>query len=786
MNYLTLRKSRISNKMPFVYKHKPTLQIITLLACTLMLINCTGVRKLPEGSFLYTGATLSISEALKGKKNLEQELESKLLPDVNATILGSRPRLWVYNLIDTLKKEKGIKYWLKTEVGKPPLLLRNVRTEQIRQSVENELYNKGYFQARATREIIKKKKTARVNYQVSIREPYRIDSVIYKQDLLALAKDSALFSSSLTRNNAIFSLTLLEEENQRIEELLRNRGYYFFNKDYLIYDADTTRGERKVSLYVGLKDNTPDKARRIYTIQDILVDPEYQRIAESSDTSWQKEFEGIRFIQGINRYNPELIARSVRFNKGEPYRRRDYEVSLRRLSALDVFQFITIRYQATSDSTLASTIKLTPYMPRSLRVQLQAVSKSNNFVGPTLSLLHKNRNVFGNAEQLEISLDGSIEYQLGAKQVGIENVSSFGLGLSTKLEFPRTISPFHFSRLQFVPETEIDAGVRLRRRVNLFQLNAVNLSFGYSWKERKTSRHQFFPVNLEFVQTTKTTSAFDSLLAANPFFAESFANQFIVGGGYNFVYQSLLDPQNRKLRHNFYFEGNASVSGNLLNVFQSAVQPTENNAPFTLFGAAYAQYVRLQTDFRHYWQTGKDQRLVSRLFTGVGYPYGNSSALPFVKQYAAGGVSSIRSFQARGLGPGSFNVDSLRASSSFQFDQTGDIKLEWNTEYRFPIFGYVKGAAFLDVGNVWLFRKDEDRPGAVFSFRDFTDELAVGTGLGLRLDTDFVVIRLDIGVPLRIPYRPEGQRWVIDEFNPLNRSYRRNNLVYNIAIGYPF
>lgn len=772
--------------MPFVNSFKLTLRFIPLLACALMLMNCTGVRKLPEGSLLYTGASVNISEDRKGKNNLEQELEGKLLPNTNATVLGSRPRLWVYNLIDTLEKEKGLKYWLKTKVGNPPVLLQDVRTEQIRQSVENELYNKGFFQAHATREIIRKKKTARVNYQVRIQQPYRIDSVVYKQSLQTLVQDSMLLSGSLTQDNAVFSLTLLEEENERIETLLRNRGYYFFNKDYLIYDADTTRGERKVSLYVGLKNNTPDKARRLYTIQDIVVDPEYKRIGGASDSSWQKEVEGIRFTGGTDRYNPQLIARSVRFNKGDAYRRRDYEVSLRRLSALDVFQFITIRYRATSDSTLASTINLTPYTPRSLRVQLQAVSKSNNFVGPTLSLLHQNRNVFGNAEQLEISLDGSIEYQLGARQAGIENVSSFGFGFSTKLKFPRTISPFHLSRLQFVPETEIDAGVRLRRRINLFQLNAVNLLFGYSWKERKTSRHQFFPIDMEFVQTTQTTSEFDSLLAANPFFAESFANQFILGGSYNFVYQSLLDPNNRKRRHNFYFEGNASVSGNLLNMFQLAVQPAENGAPSTLFGAAYAQYTRLQADFRHYWRTGTDQQLVSRLFTGVGYPYGNSSALPFVKQYAAGGVSSIRSFRARGLGPGSFNVDSLRASSTFQFDQTGDIKLEWNTEYRFPVFSYLKGAVFLDVGNVWLFREDEDRPGAVFTFQHFTDELAVGTGLGIRVDTDFVVIRLDIGVPLRIPYRPEGERWVIDEWNPLDQSYRRNNLVYNIAIGYPF
>jgi hypothetical protein len=288
---------------------------------------------------------------------------------------------------------------------------------------------------------------------------------------------------------------------------------------------------------------------------------------------------------------------------------------------------------------------------------------------------------------------------------------------------------------------------------------------------------------------------FDSLLNVNRVLSNAFQNQFIPGLRYSFVLNTQLAEQRpdkfieRHVRKsNFYFNGNLDIAGNLLHLYQENITNPEAK-PYTMFGSPYSQYVRNDIDFRYFWQADSRNKIATRILIGVGYPYGNSTTLPYIKQFAIGGANSIRAFPARSVGPGTYNVrtDSNLSGNTFFIDQRGDIKIEGNVEHRFDITKVIKGALFVDAGNIWLWHNDPNRPGGAFNKKTFLNQLAVGTGFGLRFDFSFFVLRFDLGVPLRKPWlvSPDS-RWVIKDINLRDKDWRGQNLLFNIAIGYPF
>jgi outer membrane protein assembly factor BamA len=291
------------------------------------------------------------------------------------------------------------------------------------------------------------------------------------------------------------------------------------------------------------------------------------------------------------------------------------------------------------------------------------------------------------------------------------------------------------------------------------------------WNETHNKRHELNLVDINFFSLSETTRLFNERLENSTYLQQSFDERFILSTNYSYTYNSRQSEMNGD---GFYFNGIIDLSGNLMHLAQSAFReeaPTMEE-PYTIFGTAYSQYSRFLFDTRYYYQIDRNNELAFRVFAGFGIPYGNSTTLPFIKQFFIGGTNSIRAFPARGLGPGTFNPDS---SANF-YDQSGDIKLEANIEYRFPIYGFIKGALFLDMGNIWLLEGEDSKE---FNWSNFSQELAVGTGFGLRLDIDFLVLRLDLGLPLRKPYLEPNDRWY---FNQLGF----DDIVYNIGIGYPF
>jgi hypothetical protein len=321
-------------------------------------------------------------------------------------------------------------------------------------------------------------------------------------------------------------------------------------------------------------------------------------------------------------------------------------------------------------------------------------------------------------------------------------------------------------------------------RMLYFTMNAVNFSYGYTWRETYEKEHDLNPFAVNFARVMKSTPEFDALLRTNPFLRRTFEQQFTIGGNYAFTYNGLADSPRRD---QYYFHGMVDVSGNLLNLIHRTLYqraPTVAE-PFYLFNFRYAQYSKFSTDGRYYHILNKNSRIATRLLAGIGIPYGNSSSLPYIKQFFSGGANSLRGFLPRTVGPGVY-VSADSASRRSFLDQAGDIKLEGNIEYRFTMISFLKGALFLDAGNVWLFRHNDALPGGKFELNHFHRQLAVSSGFGFRIDLTYFVLRFDLGMPLRKPFLDGNGGWVHRQIDFSSKSWRRQNLVLNIAIGYPF
>ena len=466
---------------------------------------------------------------------------------------------------------------------------------------------------------------------------------------------------------------------------------------------------------------------------------------------------------------------------------------------LGVFKYVNIRYsEVNKDSLLLNAdIHLTPLKKKSIRTEIQGVSKSNNFVGPGLSITFSNRNFFHGAELFQLRLNTSYEVQVGGQTEG-EPLNSVEVGLESSITVPRLIAPIriNYESQRYIPKTIFRVGVNFQNRVGYYRLNSFTMGAGYHWLETAAKSHELYPLDISYVKTDKKSEEFEDELEKNPYLANSFQDQFIVGTRYSYTLSTQLreDPlqrfEERKFKtHNFYFNGNVDIAGNIINLLQGVFNKSSEGSP-ELFNQPFSPYFKGDIDVRHYWQFDASNKLATRLILGAGYAYVDTTTLPYVKQFSIGGSNSIRAFPARSIGPGTYSVrDDPNYDETTQFiDQRGDVKLEANMEYRFDITKKIfKGAVFVDAGNIWLLKQDslDEHSTVKFDPKTFLNELAVGAGLGLRFDFSFFVLRLDTAFPLRKPYEEEDP-WVIDDINFGSKTWRKENLIFNIAIGYPF
>jgi outer membrane protein assembly factor BamA len=568
-----------------------------------------------------------------------------------------------------------------------------------------------------------------------------------------------------------FDLSALKLERERIDRDLKSKGYYNFNSGFLIFEADTNQyQQKKFDLFLRLKKDIPTESIIPYKIESVNVYPNYEVGTDSSTA--KTRYAEKNFFQKELFFKPKHLDSYLLLEEGQLYDPETSRNTARRLGNIGAYKFVNINYRKidslSTDSlgVLETNIYLSPLNKRSLRAEIQAVTKSNGFTGPSLALGYTNRNLFKGGEILNITGKFGYEFQVGGgTQAGL---TSTQLGLQGDLIFPRLLFPIKFDKNWFsysIPKTKASLGLDYLNRSKLFSLGSVSARFGYIWNANRYVTHELNPVSINYVNLGNTSEEFDQILRDNPFLQSSFNQEFIAGLTYSFIYNGLIDANKR---HQFFLNSTLDVAGNLVD----AISGHSEEDPQTFLNLRYAQYAKADVDFRYHLKTGEDSKIASRLFAGYGLPYGNSEVLPFTKQYFAGGPYSVRAFNIRSLGPGTYTPP---GEDGAFFDQAGNIRLEANLEYRFPLFPYLYGAVFADAGNVWYTGENSTLEGGEFS-KDFMNELGIGTGFGLRVDIQSFVIRVDLAAPLHDPTLPQGQRWEFDYANP----------VLNFAIGYPF
>ncbi|NQY08692.1 MAG: BamA/TamA family outer membrane protein [Flavobacteriales bacterium] len=727
---------------------------------------------MPEDQVLFEKYKIQISSknAINDINEISDEVSGLIRPKPNTTVLGHRFGLWAKYKSKEEKPNFFIKY-LDKKIGEEPVFLSDISINKTENRIQNRLENRGYYNSIV--QIEKNKSNGKITCNILLTKPYTIKSYQVVSDSLAIYREiAASLSKSKLKVGEQFNLAQIKTEKERINADLKAKGYYNFNGDYLIFEVDTNQNEKnQFNLFIRLKKNVPRKAIIPYQLNKILIYPNHSisSVYQNVDTT---VINGVNFLQDTLYFLPSKLEPFLLFSTNDYFNPGLSRGTANRLSAIGSYKLVNIQFeelvigQNDKVGKLNTMVYLTPLNKRALRFELKGETKSNGFTGPALTMTHTNRNLFKGGEILNLSAEVGFEKQFLSED--ISGLNSTQLGFKADLLFPRLISPVqpknNFSYA--IPKTKVSTGIEFLNRSKLYQLTSFNASFGYFWRSNKQIYQEINPISINYVQLSNASTEFNTILNNNSFLKNSFEQELIAGINYNYTYSELNNPQKKSP---LFFSTSVDVVGNGLSLVNTGSNSKGNQ---TVLGIEYAQYVKIDMDLRYFLRVGKEQVLANRLFIGCGIPYGNSTTLPFSRQYYSGGPYSIRAFRSRSLGPGTFLPSN---DNSAFFAQSGDIQFEANLEYRFPIVSFVKGAVFVDGGNVWLKKENGAVPGGQFT-PSFINELAIGAGTGIRFDIQGFVIRIDLATPIQKPYLPKGDRLGV----------QLNETILNFALGYPF
>lgn len=739
--------------------------------------SCTGLKYATEERPMFTGYAVQWTEAPPDDaKEALRELEAVVTPTPNNSLFGLRPTVALHNMVREPKKPKGLRHLLKYRIGNAGVYLEQVPLDDITRALENRMNNRGHYSAKARHEVKPGKRKATVIWTVEPGPVHRIRSIRVGEPN-GTGLDSALAAQRgiLQVNPGMpYHLALLSAERDRLSDRLRDRGWFRLRSEDLVWAADTTVGDFGVDLHLRVKPRTSEGKRMAYTIGKVTVHGDRDDVLPPSDTTL---VDGLHYVNYLGMYRPEIIARGVFIRPGDRYSLRRADMTQRHLTSYGVFRnaFINFVDDSLKQGVLNTEVLLMPQRRFSLFSELNAISKSNNFAGPGLKVGFRDRDLFRGAEQFTLDLNGRFETQIAGAGRG---TNAYEISAKAGVSIPRMVLfPFLRTARSSVPQTNIELGYGLFRRVNLYGLESANTGIGYTWREDRRTWHDLRLLDISYNSLYYTSDVFNDFLDRNPAIRRSFEEQFIIGLGYTWT-RSTKSRQAQRSWAVITIGGDEG--GNLTSAVLQGIGGSRPDEGYTIFGERFSQYVRFRPEMRFYQQVGRGSDLIAfRMLAHAAFAYGNSSTVPFVKQFFAGGPNSLRGFPARSVGPGSYEGAQV---ANLLIDQVGDLRFEANLEYRFTMSGMFKAAFFADAGNVWLLNDDPQRPGGKFEVGEFTRQLAVDAGFGLRIDPEVIVVRLDLAAPLRRPDLPRGDRWV---FNDLDARWSRN-FILNIAIGYPF
>lgn len=756
----------------------------------LLFFSCSTTKKLTDGEVLYTGVKkmkIETPPKLKLKGPEKSALTSPMSYPPNNPLFAPYVRspfpigLWVYNW--HIKKEKGLKWWLYRKLAKEPVLISDVQPELRLKMVENNMKDFGFFGLESRYEIIPRKrnpKKAKISYWVKLPDPFRYSSVDlwgWKGQMDSLVRQSMRFS--LLKAGEQYDVNVLEQERQRISDILRNRGYYYFQPQYIEFLADTTRRHGEVDLRIGLKQGIPEVAFHPYTIRNVDVSLFGNDDSDRRDTL---EYDRLQMdYSPPQTLKPKILSQAVKVRPGQLYTARRQNRTQSGIVQLGVFKFVNLTINPVDTSygrKLDYKISADYALPIETEVEVDIASKSNNLLGPGLILSLNNKNMFKRAETFSLKLTGAYEWQVGGEKTtkgrsGL--INSYELGVNLNLSVPRLLVPgFLKSGKDRQERTHFQIGTDFLNRHSYFRMISFWGSATYDFNSSRRNYHSVVPFKLNYTHLLRTSHEFDSTLNKNPAIALSFKDQFIPSMSYTYTFDRAATYRNP---NRLFWQTSITQAGNIISGIQYLAGKRGEGRE--ILGNRYSQFLKLTSEIIKYRQVSENSQVAMRLMGGIGYAYGNSRVMPYSEQFYIGGANSIRAFQIRSIGPGSYHPE--KRSVTAYLDQTGDIKLEGNIGYRFKIAGRLNGAVFADAGNVWLLRKEKERPGGEFRLKDLWREIALGTGFGLRYDITYIVIRADLGVALHAPYNTGKPGY----FNIRNYDFR-DGLVLNLAIGYPF
>lgn len=802
------------------YQARSNTPVTLLLLLVCILINaCSNTKYLQQNQYLLTDTDVEIEGTLSSadKTDLRNALSSRSLQlqQPNQKLLGTRLKVWLFNQKSLEKKRNWFWNFALAERNlEAPVIYDSMRTRESTARMISYLNNQGFFYATVGyRESFKRKK-ASVMYEVNTGRSFVIKKISYDipdTAVAAIVKENERFS--LLKVNESYKAENLNSERERLTRLIRNAGYYKFNRELVAFSVDTLnkslflnplnpfdampgvldidqRPTMDIEVIVKQPEDSVSDAMKLFYLNKIFVYPDYPTQGFSNDSilkTIHSRFLTVRYRENIIR--PRVLSRAIQLRTNDKYSIEHYNSTINRLYDLNLWQFATIQYRENTDTVqkLDTYIYLTPKKKQELSANVDLTTSSDYFVGSGVTLGYRHLNLNRAANELHVTLKGGLEI---VRNAGRFDLQALEYGTTVEYVLPRFMLPFRIRQNnRSTAKTRISAGFNNLSRISRFTVRNVTASLGYEWNESIYKRWSLKPFSLNYVGVSLNPLFRDSVVNPSPYLKRSFEPAFIGGEGLTFIFSNndLLHP-----RQNAYFRANFEESGLPLKGVNGLIHGVTGGRENleTLSKVKISQFFRLEADYRHYWNY-RTSSLATRLYLGLGIPYGQSVVLPYIRQFTAGGPNSIRAWRLRTLGPGSY-VDTSSVARIFP-DQTGDMKLEGNLEYRFNIlrmFGgsmLVKGATFLDMGNIWMLKKDTVRQGADFQFSNIYKDLAIGAGAGVRLDFSYFVIRFDWGIPIKKPYPTQNASgWYIGEWTLGDVRWRRDNIIWNIAIGYPF
>ncbi len=779
-----------------------TLSYFYLLPFILCFVSCSPTKYVPQDEYLLRSNEIKVT----GAKNIKKEqLKPYIRQKPNKKIIGMRFHLWLYNR-SKLDKNNKWNEWLRKN-GEEPVIWQQGMTDKSVEQLESYLESKGYYYSNVTDTVILKKKKADVIYRVKTGWPYTVNRATYSIPDTAIEQlILADTLSSLIKRGMLLDHDILKKERKRIETNLKNRGYYSFTEGFIDCRIDSTNLNKKVNIEIVVKpytERTSDNQVKevpypLYTIRSLTVNATLSvenmmntsnRPKEPSDTLTQGE---VNFIMP-ERFpvKASTIANSLYISPDSLYRISNERQTYQHLIGLRNFRQVSIDFTRQPGQEgllmrdLDCKISLLPFTLQSYKVELEGTNSDGN-LGGAISFQYQNKSLFGHAEIFDLKLRGMLEAV--STETALHFKTTMEYEAEATLNVPKFLLPLRSTRFiqKYNPKTVFSVLYNYQRRPDYIR-TVFSTSFAYNWRGSEAITHIVRPLDINFVKIWDMSDDFVNYLAEYPYMANSYQSHMVVSSSYSFI----KDMQQIKKENFFFIRFNAETAGLLLDAFFKLADKSGNTSgPYKIMDNAFSQFVKGDIDVRYYYTINGNNKLVTRVFAGIGWPYGNSAtvnnegektvaSMPFEKKYYVGGANSIRGWRLRSLGPGSYQ-DSL--SMTTYPNNTGDIKLEANIEYRFKLVWLMEGALFMDAGNVWDTHKDEDRKGAEFNFKRFYREIALSGGVGLRFDFNYFILRLDTGMKL---FDPAGKgRWTLNSRPSSGK--RIDDFCFSIGIGYPF